>query len=347
MYPSRFPFVPWHFADETLFSWSAAFGRLSGCASSAETSQLLFGHKSSGLNFSFPSGLKSLAMNMAVVYPSPSAWARRTTLLPYLTKFASPDLFDRAVDALSHTNSGGTLRPLLGLTGQVGQRQLQVRACASCLKSDRDSHGRPIWRRSHLLPGVTMCVVHSEPLHSVVGMGPGRQRQFFGPSDTLELAPLAEVERSDPAPRVRFARLSTWLLESENKYCDPEILRLTYLHGLRDAGFVTHAGRLRRAQLRAAIAEHLSAIGLDSQLQGVSPSALAIGVALGSRRAQQHATAWSHAILIDFLFGSWERFNSIYEWETRFLMPTEVSSDNSRPQYSSCNWDEGCGTYSD
>jgi hypothetical protein len=123
----------------------------------------------------------------------PEYLLERHTLFPYAVAFMA---LERREAFKARALADGNLCRLDTLGHVVLKRTPYRRVCPQCIADDMRAHGETYWRRSHLLPGVHVCVTHdAELVRTAIPLQGGRDT-----SDALlpHEAPLCPSKRPLP-----------------------------------------------------------------------------------------------------------------------------------------------------
>lgn len=145
--------LPQPYPDEVIGSVLARGARLLGL-SWARTLHLTSGRSPSSAPFLMPFALDRLAHHMGI---EPEVLLERHTLFPYAAGFMP--LKRREAFKARALSAGNDCR-LDALAHVVLNRKPFRRVCPECIKEDLAIRGETYWRRSHLLPGVHICIWH-------------------------------------------------------------------------------------------------------------------------------------------------------------------------------------------
>ena len=178
-----FPDVPlpvW-LPDELLFSLLSRFHRISGNLEHAETCQQLFGPRRKRCAHDLPHWIQDLSERARGVLGTADCIIHKGTLLPVYLPFLSQG---EALECYEALKGAGLGKHRSRLCRQLpSQTTVQpLRACPQCMERDHESHGVSYWHLSHQLPGVLICIEHSQPLwHSSLTMDHGRDVRWHLP----------------------------------------------------------------------------------------------------------------------------------------------------------------------
>ena len=310
--------LPAPFPDETLYGLIARTNRLGGDITAEATSQRLFGHPTAGLRHDLPCHLDHLSRATHGLLGDALAISSKLTTLPYFLRFKPPAIELQAYTSVTDL-ADRHLKHQLGLPPSPSRASLPLYACPQCMKEDSELYGVASWRRSHQLPGSVLCPIHSEQLLEVPSrLNRYKHGVFALPEDVPLVESHASVLQDDRASAtlLRIARLNRDILE--NHLPQPyqrALLPQVYRHGLRTHGLLTRGGLVRAKEYVRWLHDHFGAI------RNVRPFSYALSNvheytllrAVRKPRADFHPLY--HALLIDAIFGGWERFAQAYAWE--------------------------------
>ena len=321
--------LPTLWPDMTLYSLAACAHRMMGHSSGRTTSLELFGTPAAGLHHDFPSNLQEFCRLTDGQYGAPINLARQATCLPYFVRFRPTAIADDLVGIMCSSNAD-RLKFRLGLHASPTGASFPLRACTLCM-----DYGVAYWHRCHQLPGVYRCQIHNAPLlESPLRIDRRRRSIFLLPRDYGIFTANQRGPTADTPITIlsRLAVMSANVLEHPlPKDYTPSQLKATYAHGLRDLGFLTRGGNVRCREFLRWIRDRYCCISeyppYDRILGDQHLNALLRLVR--KPRADFH-TAY-HVLLIDALFGSWERFVEVYVWEGAMNPSVDKNPETEEP----------------
>ncbi|WP_248885943.1 TnsD family Tn7-like transposition protein [Acidithiobacillus acidisediminis] len=159
-------YLPALHPEELLYSLLARTCRHSGWQSPKLALEEFFGHRSVRAGVFLQTELNCLADRLPARRQLTSKrLAHKTTLLPYLTAFSTPDVRDWALSVLMGENGDAdTLYIRLGLVASSVNLTTTLRYCPAYRTEMLEKYGELYWRRDHQLPGVLVCPTHAVPL---------------------------------------------------------------------------------------------------------------------------------------------------------------------------------------
>lgn len=316
--------------DMSLYSLLAVAQRLNGTSKAEQISQILFSNHSSAMRHDFPSNLDVFCRKTGNSYGNPTEVATNTSVLPYFLRFRPDNVHHDALALMI----GPTVEPLkfvLGLPAGPTGAMMSLCYCPECLEEDTRDYGYPYWHLQHQLPSALVCPKHFIPLHYASLRLDGRGRSsLFLPDDV-------EVQKSLTSPLLgrakpileRLSMLSAIALKQElSAPYSAESLRSTYLHGLKQQGLLTASGRVRARDFIGRVTKHYESLSGLSPFDRITGTNFSEGMLRLVRKPRVHFHTACHLIMIDFLFGDWKLFNSVYLWERQMDLPFPQQNEN-------------------
>lgn len=309
--------------DMTLYSLVAVANRWGGSSRGEQISQSLFGSPGAGLRHDFPSHLDEFSRRTESAYGQPDEIALNATVLPYFLRFRSPEVQAEAL-ALMRGDTVEPLKFILGLPSGPSGSSMPLCSCEDCIRQDKNVHGFAYWHRQHQLPGAFVCANHGSPIlaSSVRIDGRGRSSLFL-PDDSAIVSTSKSIITDLQQPVLqRLSILSATALNSilPGGY-SPQILLATYQHGLKQQGFLTRGGQVRaRDFVKWLRDQYRSIAGLDPFRRIVDERHVE-GMLRLVRKPRGNFHSVCHIVLIDALFGNWDKFTSVYAWEHQMELP--------------------------
>ncbi|WP_413460518.1 TniQ family protein [Herbaspirillum huttiense] len=203
-------FFPQRAVDETFYSQCAHYHRLSGHASSAATSRILFGDDQASTNHQIPSSLEHF-LALEVDAPSPLSLLTEQSIagiyLAFLTEHQAASFV--AARRASPTNS---LSKKYGLFGHKDFLEHPLKYCLHCVRDDAKQHGYSYWHNAHQLPGAWLCPVHNVLLTPLRG-GQSSKRSWALPPRATDIASTPPVSLKPEIERTlsTLAKAATFL----------------------------------------------------------------------------------------------------------------------------------------
>lgn len=313
-------FLPVLEADETIFSWGGRYHRRSGNARAEDSSRILFGDAKAGLRHDFPSHVGRLADVIGQNIAGRDLVLDHT-IFGVLAKFLDVATVEEAVTMMLGQSVSG-LKHRLGLLKSGAGASHPLKACRECVAIDRGAESGPIWRIEHQWPTVWVCRRHEGPLAWIDTEGRTKDRKRWLLPDGVsrdEWIDLPSVADGQLAHLHRIATLTSKIAMANEVSFDSTHLRLTYLLGANDLGFVvTSDGSVRFKEtltaVRAWSSDLVTLPGWGFLMQAENPHGGFVGLLLRQYRGNHHIS--KHLALIDFLFGTFENFIAMYQTVT-------------------------------
>lgn len=307
----------------TLYSATALAQRLNNHSRGENISLALFGSPWAGLRHDFPSHLDFFCEATGNVFGTPTEVAANATVLPYFVLFRPPQTRDSAV-ALMRGDSVESLKFLLGLPAGPSGASMPLRYCVECCRQDLAEHGFAYWHREHQLPSAAVCLTHGSALTESRLRLDGRGRSgLFLPDDPMVQEAAHRIDLGDAkADLMRIARLSSAALVDElpGDY-SASSLQAAYLHGLKQQGLLTPSGRVRATEFLVRFRQRYHALVEIHPFAKILSNRSIEGMLKLVRKCRGGSHTASHLLLIDFLFGDWNLFVSVYRWESQMTPP--------------------------
>lgn len=315
---------------ETLYSLVALAQRLRGDSCAEATCAALFGSPAAGLRHDFPSHLDEFSRRTGGAYGTPVELALRHSVLPYFTIFRPADVFNGAIAAIS----GSTverLKFLLGLPASPAGALYPLSHCNACATDDMNRFGLAYWHCVHQLPASYLCPIHHEPLlTSEVRLNGLGRSQLFLPRDPGLKSHVAAIDLAPSALPI-LERLSglaaAALMRTLPGGFDERSLQACYRFGLAQMGLLTPAGSIRATEFVKALVAHFGPISTIPPFNRVISTACAETMLRPVRKLRHGIPTITHILLIEFLFGDWDRFVAAYQWESQLSLPFEGTDD--------------------
>lgn len=312
--------------DMTIYSLVAIAHRWGGASRGEQVCNALFGSRGAGLRHDFPSHLDEFSHRTELAYGRPDELALNATVLPYFLRFRPPEVQAEAI-ALMRGETVEPLKFILGLPAGPSGASMPLCTCEECIREDKDAHGFAYWHRQHQLPGTFMCTNHGSPiLQSNIRIeGRGRSTLFL-PDDTEIVSTSASIITDLQQPLLqRLSILSAAALNSilPGGY-SPQILLATYQHGLKQQGLLSKCGQVRAREFVKWLRDQYHSIAGLEPFNRIVDECHVEGMLRLVRKPRGNFHSVSHLLLIDALFGNWDKFTSVYAWEQQMELPLSL-----------------------
>jgi hypothetical protein len=303
-------FVPPLLRDETVYSWIARWGILSGYPSHRSAVRVLLDSDSKQLASSFPSFL-----------PKTHHYSRCTlgdlvekhTVLPFFKPFITDDNYRMAKFALL---SGKTefLHSRLSLVANRVSMSEPLRYCPVCTQYDYESLGYTFWRINHQLPGISVCLLHQKRLQRVQV---ARRELVLPPVDRNASKSTIEISKSE----YRLCQLITESFKYNGSSIENCRLRDCYISLLRNRSLATDNNSLKMHKFRQELNEHWRDLSDELALQVLTSSSSRNSDStypaniFYQQNCQHHPL--KHLLIIGFLFENWDVFIRAYNQDSK------------------------------
>lgn len=313
--------------DETLYSLASRHHRLSGNLRPEQTARQLFGHSRGGSPHDLPAGLDHFEAVLGTRLGSSDVVALERTILPGHFIFRSSSSLHDAVRVMRSPSLGG-LKSRMGLPASGFGATCLLKACPSCMRIDASDHGTAYWRRTHQLPGASMCLVHQEPL--LVSLA-DRARQFRFDWRLPFVADLTEAARrkshsrgESPEFMSRLAQMSADAVTTVGSASRSGAQHAKALWaGMKARGWVAKSGRLNRDLAVPQWKVLLMMLGdLPEGCGLVASESAAYSQLVSLLRDPTHGHVLRPLALVTFLFDDWNHY-----LENLDGSPSEVDSE--------------------
>lgn len=232
--------------DELLAGWYWRFGLISGFSSRRATARWLIGQSEIIPPWFLPHRINRLAKRLMSI--DPIDLINRHTMLPLFGLFfGSRDYWD-LVEIMRGDAITQSCHSRIGLLRNNGGPEVVLAHCDECVAHDLLTLGFAYYRRSHQVPGVTVCYLHKSILKTGCGkcsFTAGRQRAFALPSftclcgadcRTVTRSPMSDADMDE---HFRISMLANTLLNLPPAPIEFPDLRRCYMARAHELGYFT------------------------------------------------------------------------------------------------------------
>lgn len=312
--------IDWLAPTETVFSLASRFHLLSGNIDHKLTSRQLFGATRGGHPHDLPGGLARFSEVFGGRLGSVEEIIRSRTALPFLLAYKTEE--DRA-NACSVVAQGsiGSLKSALGLIASRFGASLPLKACAACMKRDREEYGVPLWHIEHQLPGVWICQQHGVVLSYSTSKQSGQARYQWLLPDQDDLKEGWIASASTPATaatdflkKIANAVEGIHRLSKEEPMC-PQRTALALRGQLANLRLAAASGRIRQRESSAQFCGQMRCVHAIRELSSIaSTESSAYAQIMGLLSAHDGGChPLRVATAVAWLFGSWVEFLEKYK----------------------------------
>lgn len=298
---------------ESLFSLCSRHHQFWGSATSARTTELLFGHQRRGSQHDFPSELSSFVERTEGCFGEAQDLATERTLLAYYLPFIERAEKEDAVAAIC-SGSVAHLKFRLGLLTSRFRANHPLKACAECMRQDVSVHGWAYWHLMHQFPGAWVCAVHGDLLRVSSLKASGVARFFWCLPDSESLnSPIAALVSDDSLMALsKLARFTLGVIQKvpSGEHLSAESMQHALRRRVAGMGWLTPGGSFRLGAMASAFIPYTRSLRGIPELEALpsdKQSAEAqLGRLLRSMRSGTHPLRWM--VLASWLFESPEEF---------------------------------------
>lgn len=315
LFDSALTVLPDMHRDETLYSWCARYHALTANRLAMDTALQLFGPPVSGVIHDFPSHLGSFVVRTGGRFGDVSTLAMKHTLLGFYAPFKQDQVVARSIEAMTGL-SAARIKFSLGLPSSRVSAVHPLKACAVCADEDQTHLGHAFWHMEHQWPSVWICHRHRCWLrHSIAKLKGVLGQQWLLPN-TVAGEHWRDVGRgADARPALeRMQAITRGLVAQEALWFDRNLLRLTYLAGVKRMGLMRPKGNIRLREVRDSFlycVRGIETVPGFQFVQGVyEENGGFLGELLRAVRGDKHPA--KHILLMAFLFNDCEDFLHTY-----------------------------------
>lgn len=239
-------FLPAPNPDEMLYSWLARYGTRSGYLSYKSVVEDLYVNPYVRPNPEFMNKMTESAIDGIRKYMSLEEMIFNHTMYPYYARFYPKEVKKAAFNELKE-NPENIRNVLTDSLRRYGESRY-LRYCPICLKEDRESEkGEGYWRRSHQLPGVTVCPKHQCYLcDSEVLINGTRKCSLISAEEAIEVVEDAVYTTNDLEKKVSQYITEVFMADF-NMESDGNIGR--FLHSRLATKYLSPRGQNRKMKL--------------------------------------------------------------------------------------------------
>lgn len=306
-------FLPEFIEDEALYGWVSRYHRLSGNAYTMRTSMQLFGDEYSAFRIGFPSQLDHFTSVTAGALGDSRSLAYSHSLLKFFSPFLSDEDVSKAVERMRC----GSIKPLKAELGLLANRMgffTWLKACPDCMRDDLKRHFATTWHRGHQWPASWVCRIHRKFLRVARrDLFPERPSKLLLPQD-ISHAGWYSSSSGTSVLMEKLCKVQEFIdaLSMQEESFDKQLLRYTYLVGVRDLGFIRTDGAVK-AELWDAFQQHYMGVGEMPELKyGKFRQDSRDFVFQLMRQDDYRHHPIRHYLLMAFLFDSPGKFNEAY-----------------------------------
>lgn len=319
--------LPTHLPDETLYSLAARIRLSNGFRADRDACATLFGDSYRLRVADVSADLANFCVVTVNSYGSSRDVVNAATVLPFFLRLGSLPGIGRSVVHMDMAVTSSDLSVNLGLASISNGYPYLWRWCQACTLADLREYGVSFWHRSHQLPGVGLCALHSKPLREVFVPFRQRQQSFMLPGNASSLLRISHtvVSVDVKEPYSRLAYLAESILRDSSSPLAPGAVQATIIDGMAERGLVTRGGQIRKNEFVDEVSHYFSAISLWEPVVTFLSRENLMHMARELTESVQMRPALHNLLLIDWLFGSWALFRERCAW--RITMGVECKGN--------------------
>ena len=326
--------------DETCYSLSARFHRLSGHNSPKSTGTILFGHPRRGYQHDISAGLDHLAGVARGILGTPESIAYDHSIVPYYLAFASAQVRQEVLERMAG-HQIGALKYTLGLLTNGLRANHPLKGCNCCERADLEAHDVSYWHRIHQFPTALICPIHHMPLWADRSKSDGTARfEWLLPDEIAVDRRVTLLHPTNDDSLRLYASLSQLSdhLAGFGKHSSLEVgqVRHTLRLALERNGLITPKGSLRRKRAAASYLATNAELGRVATLRGLPVDEVTASRQLA--RLLRPDAGFTHPArylaFISWLWECWGDFYESYQAEPRLIDARET------PVYTETNLDD-------
>ncbi|OJD60899.1 TnsD family Tn7-like transposition protein [Bacillus sp. NH11B] len=241
---------PTPYPDELLYSVLARYHVWSGNTSPKMTTEELFGKRTFRSVWDLPANLNSL-LNQLGSYWDADQLIYNHTMYPYYAAFLLPKQAKQVKKSMLDSK-GSTIHTRIGISASNVKLKTKLWVCSDCIKEDIGTYGETYWRRGHQAPGVFVCTKHETVLEETnVSVKAQNQHEFIvaPPYAERTKVELGELGNEEFQLLVKVAKATESLLNNTHLQAKDNTIRLKYLELLKQKGYASLNGMVKRDKL--------------------------------------------------------------------------------------------------
>ncbi|MED3089729.1 TnsD family transposase [Bacillus toyonensis] len=241
---------PTPYPDELLYSVLARYHVGSGNTSPKMTVEELFGKRTIRSVWDLPANLNSL-LNQLGSYWDANQLINNHTMYPYYAAFLLPKQAKQVKQSMLDSK-GSTIHTRIGVSASNVKLKTNLWVCSDCIREDMDIYGETYWRRIHQAPGVLICSKHETVLEeTVVSVKSCNQHEYITATPFVERKKmnLDGLQKEEVQLLIKIAKLTEFLLTNIHLQATENTLRRNYIELLKQKGYASVNGFLKRDRL--------------------------------------------------------------------------------------------------
>ncbi|MFZ3580213.1 TnsD family transposase [Virgibacillus sp. DJP39] len=241
---------PTPYPDELLYSIFSRYHVRSGNTSPKMTTEDLFGKRTIRSVIDLPANLDVLLTGIDYEWDA-DYFITYHTMYPYYAAFLLPQQAEQVAQSMK-SDMGGSIHTRTGVAASSVKTKTSLWVCHGCIEEDTDAYGETYWHRTHQAPGVVICPKHEvaleetkAPLHSE------NQHDYVVLTPSIERTQVDLTAFNDDEKQLllEIAQLTESLLVSSFRQSNPNTIRDKYLALLKQKGYASPNGFIKRKNL--------------------------------------------------------------------------------------------------
>ncbi|KAA1150496.1 hypothetical protein EU509_20550 [Pseudoalteromonas fuliginea] len=284
--------------NETIYSWLARAGLISGLATDHDFLLVRLGYTGQQLTSIFPPFIVQVSQSVGLDI---NEIITKHGVLPFFKPFIRSDTFKNAHDNLSKGLCVDSYNQFSLLANRIPEPTV-LSYCSKCAAQDIKNVGVAYWHVAHQLPWINYCPFHLIKLEAIK-----RERKLLALPPQVASEDKGLTQASLKQARLAQDAYALWSLNLEA--IDSDVLRKIYLHGLNANNLVCNYGSVRQGKWQTSLKEYwVNELpkGLFDAVFGGSKSNSYPSNFIYQSHAQFHSL--KHLLVIQHLFGSLSEF---------------------------------------
>ncbi|MBE2911508.1 TnsD family Tn7-like transposition protein [Anoxybacillus flavithermus] len=241
---------PTPYPDELLYSVFARYHVRSGNTSPKMTTEELFGKRTIRSVWDLPANLNTLLSRMGPYWDADNLIFNHT-MYSYYAAFLLPKQADQVKKSMMD-DKGRTIHTRIGVSASNVKTKTKLWVCSDCIKEDMDTYGETYWHRIHQAPSVFICPKHETILEeTAVSTKTENQHEYVIATPFIERKRmnLDGLQKEELQLLLKIAQITEFLLTNRHLQTQDNIVREKYVELLKQKGFASPNGFVKRDKL--------------------------------------------------------------------------------------------------
>lgn len=284
--------------NETIYSWLARAGLISGLATDHDFLLARLGYTGQQLTSIFPPFIVQVSQSVGLDI---NEIITKHSVLPFFKPFIQSDVFQEAFTKMLEGSCTDAYSQFSLLANRIPEPTVLC-YCPQCAAQDIKNVGVAYWHVAHQLPWINYCPFHLIKLEAIK-----RERKLLVLPPQVVSEGKGLTQASLKQARLAQDAYALWSLNLES--IDSDVLRRVYLHGLNANNLVCNYGSVKQEQWQTSLKEYwVNELpkGLFDAVFGGSKSNSYPSNFIYHSHSQFHSL--KHLLVIQHLFGSLSEF---------------------------------------